>query len=152
MPPILNEAQLYEEYNRLTSFELCIHAQELIQDSINKIAEFVSSFKLASTSSLLGDQNAFNQRKLRIEEIFTTFESFFQRLRTAGTIIHQRKIALDQQDPSILDTNQAQIDTLKKEQESLKEELKSKNVYIKLAIDKIAEIIWQINSMQKIKQ
>jgi hypothetical protein len=152
MPPILNEAQLYEEYNRLTSFELCIHAQELIQDSINKIAEFVSSFKLASTSSLLGDQNAFNQRKLRIEEIFTTFESFFQRLRTAGTIIHQRKIALDQQDPSILDTNQAQIETLKKEQESLKEELKSKNVYIKLAIDKIAEIIWQINSMQKIKQ
>ena len=152
MPPILNEAQLYEEYNILTSFELCIHAQELIQDSINKIAEFVSSFKLASTSSLLGDQNAFNQRKLRIEEIFTTFESFFQRLRTAGTIIHQRKIALDQQDPSILDTNQAQIDTLKKEQESLKEELKSKNVYIKLAIDKIAEIIWQINSMQKIKQ
>jgi hypothetical protein len=152
MPPILNEVQLYEEYNRLTSFELCIHAQELIQDSINKIAEFVSSFKLASTSSLLGDQNAFNQRKLRIEEIFTTFESFFQRLRTAGTIIHQRKIALDQQDPSILDTNQAQIETLKKEQESLKEELKSKNVYIKLAIDKIAEIIWQINSMQKIKQ
>ena len=85
----------------------------------------------------------------------TTFESFFQRLRTAGTIIHQRKIALDQQD-SFDTTNTTtppnQIEALKKEQDSLKEELRAKNTYIKLAIDKVAEIIWQINAMQKIKQ
>lgn len=148
MPAVLNEAQLYEEYNRLTSFELCIHAQEITQDSLNKITEFVTSFKVTSTNSLFGDQNTFNQRKIRFEEIFNTFDSIFQRLKVVGSLVHQRKLALDQQLP----IDPTQLNLLQKEQSDLKEDLKNKNTYIKLAIDKIAEIIWQINSMQKIRQ
>ena len=60
MPAVLNEAQLYEEYNRLTSFELCIHAQEITQDSLNKITEFVTSFKVTSTNSLFGGARQHN--------------------------------------------------------------------------------------------
>lgn len=38
------------------------------------------------------------------------------------------------------------------ELEELKGQLKDKNSYLKLAIDKVSEIIWQINSMQKLRQ
>lgn len=143
MPAVLNDTQLYEEYNRLTSFELCTLAQEIIQDCVNKITEFVSSYKLTSTNSLFGDQNTFLKRKTHIEDIFAAFDSIFQRLRVVGTIVHQRKIALNHLRSD--STTNTQIDILKKE-------LKEKNIYLKLAIDKIAEIIWSINSIQKIKQ
>jgi len=150
MPAVLNEAQLYEEYNKLTSFELCIHAQELIQDCLNRIGDFLQTFKVTSTNSLFGDQNTFNQRRLRIEELLNTFDTIFQRLRVVSALVHQRKLDLDSQSRPV--DQQLQLDQLRKEQADLKEELKQKSAFIKLAIDKVSEIIWQINSMQKIRQ
>jgi hypothetical protein len=151
MPVVLNDTQLYEEYNRLTSFELCTLAQEIIQDSVNKITEFLSSFKVTSTNSLFGDQNTFLKRKAHIEDIFSTFDTIFQRLRVVGTIVHQRRLASNQAQSYSASTNNNQLELLKKEQADLKKELNQKNIYLKLAIDKIADIIWSINSIQKIR-
>jgi len=133
MPVVLNDTQLYEEYNRLTSFELCTLAQEIIQDSVNKITEFLS------------------KRKAHIEDIFSTFDTIFQRLRVVGTIVHQRRLASNQAQSYSASTNNNQLELLKKEQADLKKELNQKNIYLKLAIDKIADIIWSINSIQKIR-
>lgn len=157
MPTIYSDAQLYEEYNKLSSFELCISAQETVQDSVHKIADFLAILKATNNSSLHGDQNSFLQRRQRLEEILNNFDVYFQRLRITGAIVHQRKILLDQQielqeRQELLNTNnQIYIDQLRSEQSDLREELKVKNQYLKLAIDKLSEIIWQINSMQKIR-
>ena len=153
MPTNFTDAQLYEEYNRLSSFELCIIAQESIQDSVYKIAEFVTILKATNSSTLYGDNNTFLQRRQRLEDTIGTFELYFQRLRIIGTIVHQRKLALDQNQAelSINNNNKVYLDQLRKEKEDLAEELKLKNAYLKLSIDKLAEIIWQINSMQKLR-
>ncbi len=162
----LNETQLYEEYNKLSSFELSVHAQEITQDAVTKIIEFTNLLKATSTTSLLGDQNSYLQRKLRFEETLNSFEIIFQRLRILGSLIHRRKqeIDLKQQqqtaaavpeetnDQSITILENNNLESLKKEQEELKLQLKEKNSYLKLAIDKVSDIIWQINSMQKLKQ
>ena len=142
----LNDTQLYEEYNKLSSFELCVHAQEITQDAVTKILEFINYLKTTSTTSLLGDQNAYLQRKLRLEETLNAFELIFQRLRIAGTLIHQRKQDLQYQ-PQV-----ASLELLRNEQAELKKQVKEKNSYLQLAIGQVSEIIWQINSMQKLRQ
>ena len=157
MPTIYPDAQLYEEYNKLSSFELCITAQETVQDFVHKIADFLAILKATNTFSLHSDQNSFLQRKQRLEETLSTFDIYFQRLRIIGALVHQRKVALDhhielqERQEQVNINNQVYIDQLRKEQGDLREELKVKNQYLKLAIDRISEIIWQINSMQKIR-
>ena len=96
MPTPFTDIQLYEEYNKLTAFELCMHAQEITQDVVIKLVEFINLLKATSSTSLLGDQNSFLQRKLRIEETLNSFEVTFQRLRLVGTLVYQRKTDIDQ--------------------------------------------------------
>lgn len=155
MPTPLTDVQLYEEYNKLTSFELCMHAQEITQDAVIKLVEFINLLKATSTASLLGDQNTYLHRKIRIEETLNSFEIIFQRLRLAGTLVYQRKLDIDHKPVETPLENQQlkdNLELLKKEQSELKSEIREKNGFLKLAIDKVSEIIWQINSMQKLRQ
>ena len=107
MPSPFTDIQLYEEYNRLSSFELCMHAQEIIQDSVTKLIDFINLLKATTSTSLLGDQNSYLQRKQRIEDTINSFEIVFQRLRILGQIVHQNKFELDQKpvDTQLLNTN-----------------------------------------------
>lgn len=153
MPAILNESQLYEEYNRLSSFELCVQSQEIIQETFNKLTEFMNIMRVIATSTLHGDQMSYNQRKLKVEELLNLFDSIFQRLRIIGDLVHQRKLSLDSSHHMQQHSDQQLlVEQSNKELADLKEELKQKNAYVKLAIDKVSEIIWQINSCQKITQ
>lgn len=155
MPTPFTDIQLYEEYNKLTAFELCMHAQEITQDVVIKLVEFINLLKATSSTSLLGDQNSFLQRKLRIEETLNSFEVTFQRLRLVGTLVYQRKTDIDQKPvETTLESQQLKenLELLKKEQSDLRTEIKEKNGFLKQAIDKVSEVIWQINSMQKIRQ
>jgi len=152
MPSPFTDTQLYEEYTKLTSFELCVHAQEITQDAITKIIEFINYLKATSTISLLGDQNSYIQRKLRFEETLNSFEVIFQRLRIVGDLVHRQKLNIDKKSTEELEQSKANAQVLKIELDELKVQLKEKNSYLKLAIDKVTEIIWQINSMQKLRQ
>ena len=113
MPSPFTDTQLYEEYNKLSSFELCIHSQEIIQDCITKIIEFINYLKATSTISLLGDQNSYIQRKLRFEDTLNSFEIIFQRLRVAGTIVHHQKLEIDSKSGEDLSQSKANAEILK---------------------------------------
>ena len=164
---IANDKHLYDEYNQLNSFELCHHSQEIIQDLISKTSDVLQCIRNLSIFLLVGDQNVYMQRRLKLEEIFHTFDLIVKRLRVTGLIVHQRKLALDQaetkpvaenqEDLMVLDTNPSNgekpsMESLKAEREKLKQEIKLKNGYIKLAIDRVNDIIWNINSIQTIKK
>lgn len=152
MPISFTDIQLYEEYNKLSSFELCIHAQEITQDAVTKLIEFINLLKTTSDRSLLGDQNSYLQRKQRIVDTLNSFEIIFQRLRIAGTLIFQRKTEIDLVPIEQNEQLKTNLDLLKAEKLELTDQLKEKNGFLKLAIDKVSEIIWQINSMQKLRQ
>jgi hypothetical protein len=155
---LLDQSLLYEEYNKLSSFELCFHSQELVQDLVTKSSELIMQLRPLVYNLLSHDQNNYLLRKVKFEDSLKTLNVIIARLRTLGLIIHQRKQILDQ------DQHQQQLasysaseeepplDQLKKEKEDLIEQLRTKNQYIKLAIDKILNIIWQINSVQTLKQ
>jgi hypothetical protein len=165
----VNENQIYNEFTQLNSFELCHMSQEVIQDLINKTSDALQTIRALSIVMLYSDQNTYMQRRMKLEEIFNTFEIFVKRLRAAGQIVYQRKLALEQEPvkneentgesmvveqtaDETLATNVAQLESLKLERERLKEELKLKNGYLKHAIDKVNDVIWNINSMQTIKK
>jgi hypothetical protein len=157
MPTSLTDTQLHEEYNQLSSFELCIHAQELIQDSTHKTIDFVNSLRSSILPSLTGDQSIFAQRKTRIDELLAYFEHSFQRLKVVAGIVHQRKLALEQKQTLQIEQASLPSDTqvlkqLEQERQELKEQLKLKNQTLLLAIEKVSDIIWQINSIQSLKQ
>lgn len=171
MPTNLNETQLYEEYNQLTSFEICFQSQESIQELVNKASDLVVAIRNLTYLLIAQDHALFVQRKAKIEELLKVFELTVSRLRQAGYIIHQRKLALDntdahedkkhQSDPAAnpqpeqaqqaSSSSTARLDELKLEKEQLIEQIRNKNGYIKLAIDKVSDIIWQINSIQTIR-
>ncbi|RNA17211.1 mediator of RNA polymerase II transcription subunit 30-like [Brachionus plicatilis] len=145
-----NESQFYDEFNRLSSFELCITSQELVQELIAKTSDLDSLFRPLIISLLYGDQNNYLFRKNKTEETLANFNRIFARLRTIGRILHQRKISpsfkqLNGSDPNKLELYQA-------EKEKLIAQIKTKNTYIKEAIDRVSDIIWQINSVQTLKQ
>lgn len=155
MPLILNETQLYEEYNHLSSFELCYHGQELVQEFVNKIAETVQLLRQLSVYLLHSDHNSYLQRRIKLEELFGSFESFLKRLRIISHILTNRKSELDTQINSMprdpIELNQ-ELEQLNKQKLDLQEQIKNKNSYLKLSIDKLTDIIWNINSIQSIKQ
>ena len=164
----VNEKQIYDEYTQLNSFELCHLSQEIIQDLISKTSEALQNIRGISIFLLYGDQNGYMQRRMKLEEIFNTFEMIVKRLRASGLIVYQRKLTLEQEpikngdstsesmlveqtvDESL--TNESHIESLKLERDKLKEEIKLKNSYIKLAIDKVNDVIWNINAIQTIKK
>lgn len=149
----LNETQLYEEYNQLSSFELCFHSQELVQDLVSKTSELVTSLRPLSYLLLYSDQTSYLQRKAKLEDILKTFEIIFQRLRLIGSLVHQRKLALNKQVEDIDNLGlTSNLEQLRAEKEQLIEQIRVKNRYIKKAIDRVADIIWQINSIQTLKQ
>ena len=45
-----------------------------------------------------------------------------------------------------------ELEQLNKQKLDLQEQIKNKNSYLKLSIDKLTDIIWNINSIQSIKQ
>jgi hypothetical protein len=151
-----NDQQLYDEYNQLNSFELCYQGQELVQDLVSRTSDTLQTIRTTSIFLLYADQNNYNQRSSKLEELFKLFDLQLKRLRVIGSLIHNRKLALEQKERELNETitngNQANLDQLKLEQENLKKQLKLKNSYIKLAIDKINDIIWNINSIQTIRK
>lgn len=172
---IISEKQILDEYNQLNSFEICHQSQEIIQDLISKTSEALQNIRALSIFLLYGDQNGYVQRRMKLEEIFLTFDMIIKRLRVSGHIVYQRKLALEDQEvtkntvtssePMILESNEDttvtstatgisvnNLECLTLEREKLKEELRLQNSYIKLAIDKINDIIWNINSIQTIKK
>ena len=165
----ISEKQIHDEYAQLNVFELCHHSQEIVQDLISKTSDALQNIRTLSILFLMGDQNGYIQRRQKLEEIFNTFDIIVKRLRATGSIVHQRKLALEQTAENSTDSmvfenitdtpattsTTASIDNiehLKLEKAKLKEELKLKNAYIKLAIDKVNDIIWNINSIQTIKK
>lgn len=146
--------QFYEDYNRLSSLEICYHSQELIQELVQKCAaEFAISLRHLSRSVLIHDQHNYLLHKNKLDENLRSFETILTRLRVATGIINERKQLLERQSD---DTNQSQIKSeevkrLEKERDELIEQVKLKNKYVKFAEEKIAEIIWQINSIQTLR-
>lgn len=164
MPTNLNENPLYEEYNKKSSFEICYHSQEQIQDLVSKTGDLAFYIRYVFNSLVYGDQATYLQRKSKVEEVLKYFEVILVRLRFFGALIHQRKLAIDQQHHQQQQQQQDQTDSketetttsatleqLTSEKQQLIEQIRLKNNYIKLAIDKISDIIWQINSIQTIK-
>lgn len=156
----LNDTQLYEEYNQISSIELCFYLQETVQGLIHKTTELIAHIRQLSYNCLLADHHQFTVRKSKFEEVFRTIESIFQRLRSASSVLHQRKLLLDKQveekhnqlNGNYQAQSQANQDQLKLEKEQLIEQIRLKNRYVKLAIDRVSDIIWQINSIQTLKQ
>lgn len=134
MPTNISDAQLYDEYNKMSSFELCHLAQELVQEVISRTSELHLTLKTTAIYLLMGDQNLFLQRKMKAEEVINRFELLFQQLRVLGSIIHQRKITLDQQHEERAnqmisdaeDSNIKNIENLKNEHKELEEQLRTK--------------------------
>jgi uncharacterized protein with von Willebrand factor type A (vWA) domain len=99
--------QFYEDYNRLSSLEICYHSQELIQELVQKCAaEFVISLRHLSRSVLIHDQHNYLLHKNKLDENLRSFETILTRLRVATGIINERKQLLERQSD---DTNQSQI-------------------------------------------
>ena len=155
MPTSIIRAQLHEEYNQLSTFELCILAQELVQETINKSAEVAQNSRAIITLLLILDQSIFMQKKTRIEELLNGFETLLLRLRVAGSIINQRKLDKEKEretgsvDPNAKAELVARLTT---EKNDLVKQVTLKNDYLKYSIDKISDIIWQINAMQTLRQ
>jgi hypothetical protein len=153
MPINLNENQLYEEYNKLSSFELCYQGQELVQELVSKLVETVTIYRHLSIYLLHGDHNSYLHRKQRLEELLNFFESVLKRLRVISYVLSERKSNLENhnsnKDP--FEINQ-DLDSLNKQKLELQGQIKLKNKYLKLSIDKLSDIIWNINSIQSIKQ
>lgn len=157
MPTGVIRAQLHEEYNQLSTFELCILAQELVQETINKSAEVAQNARAIITLLLNQDQSIFMQKKARIEELLNGFETLLLRLRVAGAIINQRKVDKEKERVENIGATDALVakremmERLSAEKSELAKQVKLKNDYLKYSIDKISDIIWQINAMQTLK-
>ena len=157
MPTGVIRAQLHEEYNQLSTFELCILAQELVQETINKSAEVAQNARAIITLLLNQDQSIFMQKKARIEELLNGFETLLLRLRVAGAIINQRKVDKEKERVENIGATDAlvakreMVERLSAEKSELAKQVKLKNDYLKYSIDKISDIIWQINAMQTLK-
>jgi hypothetical protein len=149
---LMDNSQLHEEYNQLSSFELCHYSQELVQDLVSKTIDFVTHLRPLSFNLLTNDQNSYLIRKAKVEESLKCFEVIFQRLRVLGALITQRQVAVNREVEQKPQCDTAALDLLTKEKEELIEQLRVKNRYIKLAIDKTSDIIWQINSIQTLRQ
>lgn len=149
--------QLLDESNQLSSFELCYHSQELVQVLISRATDFTSHLRNVVAALLSADQNTYTQRRDKVEEYLKSVELNIQRLRAFFHVLNQRKIALDNNQDNTFESkteassNQS-LDHLKKERDSLIEQVRNKNRYLKLAIDKTSDIIWQINAIQTLKQ
>lgn len=99
--------QFYEDYNRLSSLEICYHSQELIQELVQKCAaEFAISLRHLSRSVLIHDQHNYLLHKNKLDENLRSFETILTRLRVATGIINERKQLLERQPD---DPNQSQI-------------------------------------------
>ena len=157
MPVTLDRNQLYEEYNSLSTFELTILAQELVQETIYKTTEVAQLAQGILSYLVRNDQSTFVQKKARIEDSLANFDNLFLRLRVAGQIISQRKEETRQSTATTTTTtrtvdDESQLNRLREERDSLAREVKLRNDYLKYTIDRTSEIIWQINAMQSLKQ
>lgn len=127
---------------------------------ISRATDFTSHLRNVVLALLSADQNTYAQRRDKIEEYLKSVEVNVQRLRALFHVLNQRKIALDNnnnnQDSTFENSKQVSsnqsLDQLKKERDSLIEQVRNKNRYLKLAIDKTSDIIWQINAIQTLKQ
>lgn len=146
----INESTAFEEFNSLTSIDLCIQGQELVQDIISKIHDCNTNIKQVSNYVTNVTQDPYMLRKQKLEEYLQQVDTLFMRLKVACKIINQRLNDLNSQQFTS-DTSQQQIDHLKQQQAYLHQQIREKNDYIKIAIDNLYSIIWQINAMESIK-
>ncbi|CAF0898259.1 unnamed protein product [Brachionus calyciflorus] len=149
--PLPNETQLAEEYNRLSSFELCITSQELIQELILKSSELVNTFRSITLNLIYSDQNTYLARKAKTEDLLKNFDLIFLRLRIISKLLHQRKQNKLIEESSHNNETHDKLEAYKFEKDRLIGQIKDKNKYIKEAIDRVSNIIWQINSIQTLK-
>lgn len=110
---LTSDPQLVEEYNRLSTYEICHHGEEIVQELVHKCAEFSFSLRQIANYLLISDQHQFVVRKNKLDETLKSFESILMRLRIAGAIINERKLAIQSQKTSKLDDDQ--LERLKKE-------------------------------------
>jgi hypothetical protein len=81
-----------------------------------------------------------------------------------GALIHKRKVLSEKKQEQVEheitsddqslqeEKSKPSIEQLRLESKELKEQIQLKNNYLKLAIDKISDIIWNINSVRTVKQ
>jgi hypothetical protein len=138
---------LYDELSRLTPIELCLQAQEIVQDLINKIADLNSIIKATiQTATQYDPNNTFNLRKIKLEETLTNIDLVFLRLRTVCKHINQKKVVIDHS-PKQPDEQIEQYEDLKA---SLENQIRTKNSFLHLAIQHLTNIVWEINTIQSV--
>ena len=137
--------------NRLSSIDTCIQAQEVIQELLNKFSEINSSIKASIQGITNSDQNLSRYKKL--DENLSQIDSIFSKLRLYCRTINQHKaerinnlnIGGDTQSthsPEILNQNKAYLIN----------KIVERNNYIKILIDYLLNIIWQINSLKSLER
>lgn len=139
------------DINRLSSIETCIQAQELVQELLNKFSEVNSALKSSIQGITNSDPN-FNRYK-KLDENLSSIDSIFNKLRIYSRVINQHKI--DQSSSGGGGDNNTQTiqssDTLIQNKAYLIDKITEKNSYIKILIDYLLNIIWQINSLKSLE-
>ncbi len=139
---------LYDELSRLTPIDLCIQAQEIIQDLIFKIADLNSIIKTTlQAASQYDPNNTFNLRKIKLEETLTNTDLTFQRLRTICKLVNQKKSLLDHSPKQPSD----QVEQYEGLKTSLENQIRNRNCYFRLAIESLTNIVWEINTIHSTK-
>ena len=137
------------DINRLFSIEICIQAQELVQELLNKFTEINSVVKSSFQGITTSDPN-FNRFR-KIDETISHIDSILNKLKSYCRIINQRKI--DRSDNfTITDLQPLQTaEVYNQNKLYLEERILEKNSYIKILIDHLLNIIWQINSLKSLE-
>ena len=129
---------------RLSSLETCIQAQELVQELLNKFSEVNSALKQSIQGITNSDPNFSRYKKL--DENLSIIDSIFNKLR-----LYCR--AINQQSSSGADLSQVipSADILIQNKAYLIDKISEKNGYIKILIDNLLNIVWQINSLKSLE-
>jgi hypothetical protein len=139
------------DINRLSSIETCIQAQELVQELLNKFSEVNSALKSSIQGITNSDPN-FNRYK-KLDENLSSIDSIFNKLRIYCRAINQHKIEQLSSGGGGDNNTQAiqSSDTLIQNKAYLIDKITEKNSYIKILIDYLLNIIWQINSLKSLE-
>jgi hypothetical protein len=133
------------DINRLSSIEICIQAQELVQELSNKFPEINSLIKSSIPGVTSIDPN-FRFKKL--DEYLSNIDSLFSKLRIYCRIINQHKI---ERLNNYMKSDSQSIDNLNQNKDYLIKKIVEKNSYLKILIDYLLNIIWQINSLESLE-
>lgn len=145
MPQIHSESSTYDELSKLSTIELFIQAQELVQDLVSKFVDTHSVIKQSISQNQPGQPKKYN-----LDEHLNAVSLLFAKVRLITRILNQRKSELDQQ-LATQPTNELHLQQLRQHRDNLVEQINEKNASIKLATDNLLAIIWQISAVQSLK-